>query len=136
MLPSPFQSRIAAAAVVLLISTVSVDAVWAQDRDVMSEIRLITPHNSRDDAGGRSSLSEAIRRVQRSTGGQILGAERIPFDGRDINRVKYMARSGRVRTQDDPAPDRAPARASRPPGNSSGFRGRRGGPPPRRGNNR
>jgi hypothetical protein len=37
-----------------------------------------------------SSLSDAVRRVQRTTGGHILGAERVPFDGRDINRVKYM----------------------------------------------
>jgi hypothetical protein len=56
----------------------------------------------------RSSLSDAVRRVQRSTGGQILGAERVPFDGRDINRVKYMDGRGRVRYMDDPQPDRAP----------------------------
>jgi hypothetical protein len=49
-----------------------------------------------------SSLSDAVRRVQRSTGGQILGAERVPFDGRDINRVKYMDGRGRVRYMDDP----------------------------------
>ncbi|HEY0335114.1 MAG TPA: hypothetical protein VGC74_15635 [Stenotrophomonas sp.] len=67
----------------------------------------------RADTGGRS-LSDAIRRVQRSTGGQILGAEQVPFDGRNINRVKYMDDRGRVRYMDDPAPDRAPPRAPRP----------------------
>lgn len=61
-----------------------------------------------------SSLSDAIRRVQRSTGGQILGAERVPFDGRSINRIKYMDERGRVRYMDDPVPARAAPRAPRP----------------------
>lgn len=58
------------------------------------------------------SLSDAVRRVQRETGGRILGAERVPYDGRDINRVKYMDDRGRVRYMDDPSPSRA---APRPP---------------------
>lgn len=48
-----------------------------------------------------SSLSDAVRRAQRETGGQVLGAERIQFDGRDINRVKVMDDRGRVRYMDD-----------------------------------
>lgn len=60
---------------------------------------------SRDAAprDGRS-LSDAVRRVQRETGGRILGAERVPYDGRAINRVKYMDDRGRVRYMDDPSP--------------------------------
>lgn len=69
--------------------------------------------------GGERSLSDAVRRVQRETGGRILGAERVPYDGRDINRVKYMDDRGRVRYMDDPAPSRA------------GPRGPRSEPPPR-----
>jgi len=68
------------------------------------------------DRGGRGddrSLSDAVRRVQRSTGGHILGAERVPFDGRDINRVKYMDDRGRVRYMDDPAPARSQPRTPR-----------------------
>ncbi|MGE6332163.1 hypothetical protein [Stenotrophomonas sp. NPDC077659] len=68
------------------------------------------------DRGGRGdgrSLSDAVRRVQRSTGGHILGAERVPFDGRDINRVKYMDDRGRVRYMDDPAPSRSQPRTPR-----------------------
>ena len=49
----------------------------------------------------RSSLSDAVRRVQRETGGQVLGAERVQFDGRDINRIKVMDDRGRVRYMDD-----------------------------------
>jgi hypothetical protein len=59
------------------------------------------------------SLSDAVRRVQRTTGGHILGAERVPFDGRDINRVKYMDDRGRVRYMDDPAPPRSQPRPPR-----------------------
>ena len=47
-----------------------------------------------------SSLSDSVRRVQRETGGRILGAERVPYDGHDINRVKYMDDRGRVRYMD------------------------------------
>lgn len=59
------------------------------------------------------SLSDAVRRVQRSTGGHILGAERVPFDGRDINRVKYMDDRGRVRYMDDPVQQRSQPRPPR-----------------------
>ncbi len=71
---------------------------------------------------GRSSLSDAVRRVQRETGGQVLGAERVQFDGRDINRIKVMDGRGRVRyMDDDPQQQRsqdrpaAPARGDNPP---------------------
>jgi hypothetical protein len=59
------------------------------------------------------SISEAVRRVQRTTGGQILGAEQVPFEGRNITRVKYMDDRGRVRYMDDPGASerRAPRRA-------------------------
>lgn len=59
------------------------------------------------------SLSDAVRRVQRTTGGHILGAERVPYDGRDINRVKYMDDRGRVRYMDDPAQPRSQPRPPR-----------------------
>lgn len=49
------------------------------------------------------ALSDAVRRVERRTGGQVLSAERVPYDGRDINRVKVVDSSGRVRVYvDDP----------------------------------
>ncbi|WP_225876279.1 hypothetical protein [Lysobacter solisilvae (ex Woo and Kim 2020)] len=49
------------------------------------------------------ALSDAVRRVERRTGGQVLSAERVPFDGRNVNRVKVVDSSGRVRVyMDDP----------------------------------
>lgn len=46
-------------------------------------------------------MSDSVRRVQRSTGGKVLGAERVQYDGREINRVKYVDTEGSVRYMDD-----------------------------------
>ncbi|MGY0557878.1 PepSY domain-containing protein [Lysobacter sp. A421] len=49
------------------------------------------------------ALSEAVRRVERRTDGEVISAERVPYDGRDINRIKIVDSSGRVRVYvDDP----------------------------------
>jgi len=81
-------------------------------RDRSSDMRMEMMGRGTQRDEGRS-LSEAVRRVQRSTGGHILGAERVPFDGRDINRVKYMDERGRVRYMDDPMPQRSQPRTPR-----------------------
>lgn len=69
----------------------------------------------------RSSLSDSVRRAQRETGGQVLGAERVQFDGREINRVKVMDDRGRVRYMDD---DPQPARNRDRSDNDEPRRGR------------
>ncbi|WP_345779014.1 hypothetical protein [Lysobacter sp. S4-A87] len=56
-----------------------------------------------DRSSDRQELSDSVRRVERRTGGQVLSAERVPYDGRDVNRVKVVDSSGRVRIyMDDP----------------------------------
>jgi len=61
---------------------------------------------------GDDALSDSVRRVERSTRSQVLSAERVPFDGRDVNRIKTVDDHGRVRIfMDDPAavgPQRRP----------------------------
>ena len=106
--------RLSSLAVAAALALAALPAVAAQDRGP-PEARDAFPRSGgrTGNADGRS-LSDAIRRVQRTTGGQILGAEQVPFDGRNINRVKYMDDRGRVRYMDDPVPDRAPPRAPRP----------------------
>ncbi|MGO4779252.1 hypothetical protein AB4084_27670, partial [Lysobacter sp. 2RAB21] len=71
---------------------------WAQHDDGGRPWR---GHERRED---RSSLSNSVRRFEReSGGGQVLSAERIPFDGRDVNRVKVVDSTGRVKIyMDDP----------------------------------
>ncbi|MEG3191982.1 PepSY domain-containing protein [Lysobacter sp. D1-1-M9] len=75
-------------------------------------VREIRGHDRRED---HRALSDAVRRVERRTGGQVLSAERVPFDGRDVNRVKVVDASGRVRIyMDDPvATERATGRPAR-----------------------
>jgi hypothetical protein len=75
-----------------------------------------------------ASLSDSVRRAQRETGGQILGAERVQYDGREINRVKVMDDRGRVRFMDDD-PQRRGGRERGPP------REREDAPPRARGDN-
>ncbi|NLA67837.1 MAG: hypothetical protein GX856_06270 [Gammaproteobacteria bacterium] len=59
----------------------------------------------------QDALADSVRRVQSRTGGQVLSAERVPFEGRDINRVKVVDERGRVRVyMDDPT-----SRPRRPP---------------------
>lgn len=58
----------------------------------------------RDDA-----LADSVRRIERSTRGQVISAERMQSDGRDINRIKVMDDRGRVRVyMDDPQQRRQP----------------------------
>ena len=60
------------------------------------------------------ALSDAVRRVERATNGQVLSAERVQFDGRDVNRVKIIDDRGRVRVYwDDPQAQRPDRRDDR-----------------------
>ncbi|WP_343195086.1 hypothetical protein [Lysobacter sp. TY2-98] len=57
-------------------------------------------------------MADSVRRVERQTRGEILSAERVPFDGRDINRIKVLDQTGRVRViTEDPHPQQG----GRPP---------------------
>ncbi len=52
------------------------------------------------------ALSDSVRRIERRTRGQVLSAERVPYGGRDLNRIKVIDENGRVRVfMDDPAQD-------------------------------
>ena len=51
-----------------------------------------------------NALSDSVRRIERRTRGQVLSAERVPYEGRDLNRIKVIDENGRVRVfMDDPA---------------------------------
>ena len=56
--------------------------------------------DSRQDRGksrDSSSLSDAVRSIERNTRGEVLSAERVQYDGRDMHRVKVVDDAGRVR---------------------------------------
>lgn len=82
-------------AIALLLGTSAV--AQAQQERGRGEPR---PQRARQD---NSTLSDSVRRAQRDTDGQVLGAERVPYDGRDVNRIKLIDGRGRVRVyMDDP----------------------------------
>ena len=61
------------------------------------------PQPAQERPSEHRALSDAVRRVERATNGQVLSAERVQFDGRDVNRVKIIDDRGRVRVYwDDP----------------------------------
>lgn len=80
--------------------------------------------------GGRASnedetLSDAVRRIERSNRGQVLSAERMQYDGREVNRLKVMDEDGRVRVyMEDPKPGNDTQRRPPPGGNGRPPRNR------------
>ena len=68
--------------------------------------------NDHEHDRGQDALSDSIRRIERNTRGQVLNAERVPYDGRSVNRIKVVDDRGRVRIYvDDP---QEPATAAAP----------------------
>jgi hypothetical protein len=48
-------------------------------------------------------LSDAVRRIERKHGWQVLSAEPVEYEGRQVNRIKMVDDRGRVRViMDDP----------------------------------
>lgn len=95
-----------ASLVLFAAATAGAGDAMAQLRGVLSD-RGVPPqagdrnaqsHDRRRDDG---ALADSIRRIERRTGGQVLSAERVPFDGRDVSRVKVVDASGRVRVYMD-----------------------------------
>ncbi|WMJ71327.1 hypothetical protein [Stenotrophomonas sp. 24(2023)] len=113
MSSASFPCRIALATTVAMVAAVPMFQARAQDPQLDQARAEMMNRGGRGASDNERSMSDAVRRVQRTTGGRILGAERVPFDGRDINRVKYMDDRGRVRYMDDPAPARSQPRQPR-----------------------
>lgn len=63
----------------------------------------------------KSSLTDSVRRVERQTGGEVLSAEPIRRDGRQVNRVKVLTNDGRVRVMQVDTPQKNDKEA--PPAN-------------------
>ncbi len=74
------------------------------------------------------TLSDSVRRVERDTRGEVLSAERVPFDGREMHRVKVLDDRGRVRVYMDDPRDHAERDRSQERGRDRDPRR----PPPRR----
>lgn len=84
---------------IVLLTGGATASAMADDRDDDDKDRQ-KKQASRDRA---DSLSDSVRRIERATQGEILSAERVQFDGRDVHRVKVVDDRGRVRIYvDDP----------------------------------
>lgn len=80
---------------------VGTGSVWAQSppADPPSQGPAQAPAK-----GNRGSLPDSVRRVERQTGGEVLRAEPMQRDGREVYRLKVLTADGRVRVvQDDPS---------------------------------
>ncbi|NYZ62898.1 hypothetical protein H0E82_09000 [Luteimonas sp. SJ-16] len=64
-------------------------------------------------ARAQDSMSDSVRRIERTTRGRVLSVERMHSDGRDLNRVKVMDDSGRVRVYVDDPQQRGRAQRAR-----------------------
>ena len=89
---------------------------WAVARPPAGEHGLPPQMADGDERGHRDdALSDSVRRIERNTRGQVLSAERIPFDGRDVNRIKTVDEHGRVHVyMDDPQSGPPPSGSSSP----------------------
>lgn len=103
-----------------LVAIVLLAVLAAGTGDAMAQGR---GQRDQGDGGGRSedrqadhrALAEAVRRVKRATGGEVLSAERVQSDGRDVSRIKVVDASGRVRVYmgDAKSPERRDQRTRR-----------------------
>jgi hypothetical protein len=101
---------------VLLLGT---GAVWAQSAPPPANPPR-QPPPAQSERGRDEGLPDSVRRVERQTGGEVLRAEPMQRDGREVYRLKVLTADGRVRVvQDDP--DRARERPrSEPKGKGKG----------------
>ena len=80
----------------------------ARDAGAMPRPMIVEPREARR-SERNDALADSVRRIERSTRGQVISAERMQSDGRDINRIKVMDYRGRVRVyMDDPQQQRQP----------------------------
>lgn len=115
-MPVPSSSRLFCAPIALLLCAAT-SVVAAQDpppqgpaaRGPDMRASVQRPESGRQRA--QDSMTESVRRIERNTRGRVLSIEQMHSDGRDLNRVKVMDDSGRVRIYVDDPGQRA--RASR-----------------------
>jgi 2-methylcitrate dehydratase PrpD len=87
---------------VLALVAVGAGAAWA-DKSPKKD-----PHDG--------DLPASVRKIERETGGEVLKAQPMQRDGREVYRVKVLTPQGRIRVVEetpprrDPPPDKPPSR--------------------------
>ena len=125
--PFPPPSRLVFAAAAAMVALAGPVPGWAQQpphdraaarQDARNDARNDARYRDRDpppSSRNRDALSDSVRRFERSNrGSRVLSVERMQSDGRDVNRIKAMDDSGRVRVYvDDPQRRQPPRRPTR-----------------------
>ncbi len=99
MRPRPYPLSLALALAIAGLGGVS---SWAEAAPAATKVKA---EGDKD-----NTLPASVRRIERETGGQVLRAQPIQRDGREIYRVKVVTPQGRVRVVEDDA-----GRAEPPP---------------------
>jgi hypothetical protein len=106
--------RLSLALLVAALSGAALPAAAQQGRGRQDDAPPPDPQRNRQD----DSVSDAVRRIERANRGQVLSAERMQYDGRDVTRIKVVDDEGRVRIyMDDPQPSNEPRRPPSRDGN-------------------
>lgn len=105
-LPAAHRPSSRLAAIILLAAfAASAGGVMAQGRGGQRDQADRSGRTDQERHADHRALADAVRRVERATGGEVLSAERVQSDGRDVSRVKVVDASGRVRVyMGDPPP--------------------------------
>lgn len=106
-MPSLFRSLPLRSLPILVLAIVLAGAsasVWAQqDRGRRGQQPPPPPEQNAQRQRDDEALSDAVRRIERANRGQVLSAERMQSDGREVNRIKIVDDRGRVRVyMEDP----------------------------------
>ena len=79
-------------------------AAWAQSTPPPHAPPRHGAQQQQSESSEDVGLRDSVRRVERQTGGEVLRAEPMQRDGREVYRLKVLTSDGRVRVvQDDPA---------------------------------
>jgi hypothetical protein len=102
------------------LASTAMPAAAQQGRGPQAERPMPEPPRAQHD----DSVSDAVRRIERSNRGQVLSAERMQYDGRDVTRIKVVDDEGRVRVYMDDAQSNSDQQRQPPRSDDT--------PPPRR----
>ena len=87
-----------------LVTALPVASAWAQQAPPRDRSQDRAPERNFDRPPPRDEMSDSVRRAERNSRGEVLSAERVQYDGRDMHRVKVVDDQGRVRVfMQDPA---------------------------------
>ena len=82
----------------LALAATGVEGAWADQGP-----RNDPPHAA---SPAMTGLPASVRRIERETGGEVLKAQPIQRDGREVYRVKVLTPQGRIRVVEDTPPPR------------------------------